>query len=93
MVQDEPSATWQAPSIPPKGQKYMHVYAYRKNMDSSLSTVVSGVTEKGHMSGQYFLTLKSFLPCSLVAGQTRIWQLSQCACPSLLIAALVSCSL
>lgn len=31
MVQDEPSATWQAPNVRPKGQKYMHMHICRKN--------------------------------------------------------------
>lgn len=36
---------------------------------------------------------QALLPCSLVAGQSKICQLSHPACPSLLVFALVSCSL
>lgn len=37
MVQDEPCATWQAPTALPKGQKYMHMHTCRKNTDSPIS--------------------------------------------------------
>lgn len=33
MVQDELSATWQAPNTLPEGQKHMYTYAWRKTMD------------------------------------------------------------